>query len=815
MKEKPVSYVSFCVLSLLAVLLFIFAAHDIYDLDIWLHLKTGELLLKNRAFIYNDPYVYTLNGVRWINMEWLSQILFFTLYRLGGAFALIMLKYITLCGAFFLIVGFARKEHLFVTCAMLSAAFVASEPRFLVRPHIFSLLFTSIFLYSLLRFCYRKKSHALYILPVIQILWVNMHGYFLIGPVMVSCFVLGESLSRWMCIHNKRGTTPCLELCDLRRLGMLGLVLAGCCLLNPYFLEGALYPFRVIANTYFHAKDSIRYITELSPLVEGMLSKRPVTFFYFHCLFILTAVSFLATIRRFRLSLFLIFSASLYLAFSMRRHIDLFAIVALWAYIQNWEDATQFSESSRNRWYLRSVRWVKDPLISLCLTLPAFVFGAHILADGYYFPNHPARFGFGVSHIMYPLRAAAFFKENCRQGRLFNTSAFGSYLIGQLYPRQVFIDGRTEYYSPEFLDEYIHLNRDVWHRWQEKYDFDLAFIHHHFGVSWSALITLFQDVHWELIYVDDTAAIFVKKDRGHEALIQKYKIDPARFFPEYTPAEIATYSSGLKKRPCPWPYLRLADFFTALGFHENALYCYKKALELEPRLVSVYHHMAVLYASLLEYDAALGALQTALALRPGDRWLKQTDRIIRRRMQFFKEKEAVLLEAYYGERPPGFFIQLGDALAAEKMPDEALRVYLQGVECAPQSEVIFHRAGKLYYENGRLREALAVYEKGLNSFPDSALLGTHRGVILAELKEYVQAQEQFERVLQRDERSFLALRNLGTLYAEQGRYREALAVWDKALAIKPDNALLREFRDKAEGLLREGGAERDDDVSIR
>src|SRR6266851_5537598 len=68
----------------LALGLFTMAARGVTDPDVWWHLRTGQLMLQNRALFHTDPYSFTRFGQPWINHEWLSEILIFGLYRVAG-----------------------------------------------------------------------------------------------------------------------------------------------------------------------------------------------------------------------------------------------------------------------------------------------------------------------------------------------------------------------------------------------------------------------------------------------------------------------------------------------------------------------------------------------------------------------------------------------------------------------------------------------------------------------------------------------------------------------------------------------------------
>src|ERR1700686_136044 len=76
--------------AILALGLFTMAARNISDPDVWWHLRTGQLILQNHSLFHTDPYSFTRLGQPWINHEWLSEVLLFGVYRVGGFGGLIV-----------------------------------------------------------------------------------------------------------------------------------------------------------------------------------------------------------------------------------------------------------------------------------------------------------------------------------------------------------------------------------------------------------------------------------------------------------------------------------------------------------------------------------------------------------------------------------------------------------------------------------------------------------------------------------------------------------------------------------------------------
>src|SRR5258706_9723452 len=52
--------------------------------DTWWQLRTGQDIWNTRSIDLSDHFSHTASGAYWPNHEWLSQVLFYAIYRIGG-----------------------------------------------------------------------------------------------------------------------------------------------------------------------------------------------------------------------------------------------------------------------------------------------------------------------------------------------------------------------------------------------------------------------------------------------------------------------------------------------------------------------------------------------------------------------------------------------------------------------------------------------------------------------------------------------------------------------------------------------------------
>lgn len=152
--------------------------------DTWWQLRAGRDMWASGQVLLTDLYSHTAYGAFWLNHEWLAEVIFYGLYRLGGlALVTLFSAALIACGWMFtwrMSVGPSRPVFVLILLALVSSA-GWWEP----RPHAFSLLFIPWMLFLL----QRQKSVWL---PLLFLVWANCHGGVLLGFAL-----LGIALTAW------------------------------------------------------------------------------------------------------------------------------------------------------------------------------------------------------------------------------------------------------------------------------------------------------------------------------------------------------------------------------------------------------------------------------------------------------------------------------------------------------------------------------------------------------------------------------------------------------------------------------------------
>lgn len=194
---SPKSYVSvtFFVLASIVVVGALFWPIEALDTDLWYHLNGGRFFFQNLK-IPQEPFYSVLASERtWVDYYWLFQVVVYGSYKVLGYYGIILLRATVLAGLVFCLFAYFKKSKpegfSFLSVGILCLYLILLLPRFgVVRPHIFGYLFIPLFLY-ILDFGSRRSW---LLLPVLGVLWCNLHG--VVYPIMV--LILGAAAFEYL-----------------------------------------------------------------------------------------------------------------------------------------------------------------------------------------------------------------------------------------------------------------------------------------------------------------------------------------------------------------------------------------------------------------------------------------------------------------------------------------------------------------------------------------------------------------------------------------------------------------------------------------
>ena len=486
----------------------------VVDLDIWWHLATGWIITLLLEIPKSDLFSYTAFGAPWVNHEWLFEVAAWKLYAAGGLAALTVFK---------LVAAAAIAAVLFRTidlvahspgAALWGTATViwASSDRIMERPFLVGLLFLAIFALILSRYT-RTGAGALWILPLLEVLWVNTHGGSLLGTQVVFAFALGETLQTWTA--PRLGGPEPIPRERRRRLWLAAFACLAASIINPWGIETLIFPFR-----HLRMEAIILGTQEWLPLMHPSLDR---TFAPVLALASLAAVlvAFVVNRRRVRLSQLLLVALVSSLLLQSHRFIPDFVVIAVPVL------CGQIAEIVRARGSRRPPSWTPTWLslaAVFALSALAMVHGIPVARGGGWLQGG----GFGATIDSAPEHLVDFLDANDIRGRVFNDMGMGGYLIFRRWPRErVFLDGRTPVFGDDFFKsalEAFRLDRNF-EELDRQWNFDYAvFPGYSLYGNFPFHEYLWRHPRWRLVYMKGDGAVYLKDVPKFRPLIRKFAL---------------------------------------------------------------------------------------------------------------------------------------------------------------------------------------------------------------------------------------------------------------------------------------------------
>lgn len=469
------------------------------DGDTGYHIKAGEYILENVLVPRHDIFSYHSPPPQWTAHEWLSEVIMAVIHNLSGLTGIVLFFSFLIAFSYYLLFKILKNYNVNIlfTIVILLLVIASSQIHWLARPHIFSMLLFILWYYILDEFQYKDINHLSF-MPFLMVLWVNLHGGFISGFLLLGIYLMGNLVS--FIVHKKEESKSKV----INFIIIIFLCLISSCI-NPYFYEILLFPFKLISNRFI--MDNVNEF--LSPNFHEPM--------FFTLLLFLLITALALSKKRLNTIEFILVIFFTYMSLYSIRYVPLFSIIVspiISKHLQN-----IFDESSdRIKKFLdvraeriskidSSAKGYLFPSIVVCAVIIVFIRGG---------------LSFEFDKKSKPIDAVNFIKREWISGNMFNNDEFGDYIIYAAWPQyKVFFDGRSDMYGTEKMKEYFKIARiepgidDV----LEKYKIDWIF--YNSGSSLSQYLLQRQD--WRLIYSDRVADIFVRDIPKYQHLIERYK----------------------------------------------------------------------------------------------------------------------------------------------------------------------------------------------------------------------------------------------------------------------------------------------------
>jgi hypothetical protein len=159
--------------------------------DTWWQLRTGEEMWRSGRVMLHDQFTHTVAGKRWPNHEWLSQVVFYGTYALGGLPLLTALCAGTVTLAWLIVSSLTSPPGAPIfRVALVGFGAMLSSPAWSLRPQVLTLGFLSLTLWIVVRRRY------VWLLPPLFVIWANLHGAVALGGLVVVAATIAAAVRR-------------------------------------------------------------------------------------------------------------------------------------------------------------------------------------------------------------------------------------------------------------------------------------------------------------------------------------------------------------------------------------------------------------------------------------------------------------------------------------------------------------------------------------------------------------------------------------------------------------------------------------------
>jgi hypothetical protein len=492
------------------------------DAGIGWHIRTGQQILATHAIPRVDTFSSTMQVSPWFAWEWLYDLGVGTLERSAGLNGVVLFTAVIVAGvfawAFRLMVWRGTSVLIAVVLILLAAS--ASMIHFLARPHVLSWLFTVSWLAILdsseeKMLCEeeRRSGTLLWLLPPLMLLWVNVHGGWLIAFGLLAIYSV-SALRTWLWTGKDKLEDILLRLRAARRakeLACVSIAAAAATLVNPYGWELHRHIHHYLSNQFL-----MDHIDEFqSPNFHGVAQR------CFAALMLVAFVALGARARRVRLSEGLIVLFAVYSGLVASRNIPISSL--LLAIVAGPLLTEAMQRVKWRRFWGRQKHLAGQPgavfstfsqrmsAVELSLRGHLWPIAAVVLLS--WIAIHEGRLG--SKQLMYahfdgkrfPVAAVSFLERSASGEPVLSPDYWAGYLIFRLHPKVLVVaDDRHDLYGEEFFKSYLKMIR-----LEPGWD---TFIREHrvrriLMPRGSALVNLLVETPgWRTVYADDIAVLF-------------------------------------------------------------------------------------------------------------------------------------------------------------------------------------------------------------------------------------------------------------------------------------------------------------------
>ena len=466
--------------------------------DFWWHLKIGEIIVETGKIPQTNMFAWTLDAEHpFVYGAWFGEALIFLLFRLGGLELVVFVRTLLL-GVTCALVGWEAKRRSGswrIASLAVVIGFAMSMNNIIVRPQMWSWLPFTLYLFLLNRYSAGQlKPKWLLLCPLIMVFWVNAHGAFVLGGVLLGAFFAAELL-RQLLMHSEKRRWH-----KTKWLAIIILFTLAAVVVNPQGPGIIGYVVKLMTD-----QPSQNLIVEWqSPTPNGIAN----IVFYVSVLIFLVVFWYTRTPPHIE-DVFLV-AGFLWLAWSGMRYVVWFSIISMPVLAESVILLLGESAHSVTRVGRRNLLNV---VIALCVILPVVLVQPWLverlqlpLAEKYWELVYVGNETGPLISVSTPIQAARYI-ESHPDKKMYNEMGYGSYFIWAIPEVGVFVDPRVELYPYEQWQDYRDIMNGVRNNaLLNKYGVERIVLD--VEIQENLAESLASDPLWELVYDDGQTEIW-------------------------------------------------------------------------------------------------------------------------------------------------------------------------------------------------------------------------------------------------------------------------------------------------------------------
>ena len=439
------------------------------DPDYLWHIKAGEYMFNN-GLLKHDVFSWVMNGKYWMSHEWLFEYIIFSMKKIFGIYHTAIYCFVCITSLLLFIFMSNREDYmkniLFTLVWMFFFLIICINVQ--VRPHLLSHILLAITTYLLFDNYRNKDSKKIYLLPVVSILWSNIHGgssnlIYILAIIFLICGLFEFKF-------KKLEANKISNVQIKRYLIVIILCMIGVCI-NIHGFKMFVYPYQNMMNS-----------TMISNIAEWMPTSlnEPMHYIYFVLLLFIIG-TMLFSKKKFEFIDIVLLAFCMYLGLKSIR---------FWFYTYIIMSFVIFKYIEKRK---------LDDYTDLGIMIISVMF------IGLFIYKYPMVFNGNYSFLLKEKDIKAI--KKCKAQRLFNMYDYGGDLIYNDIP--VFIDGRADLYSEGNYKDYLdisYLNSNSVEL-IDKYNFDYLLVDGTYPLS----VYLKNNGNYELIYSRKDILLYKKR----------------------------------------------------------------------------------------------------------------------------------------------------------------------------------------------------------------------------------------------------------------------------------------------------------------